>query len=309
MLCQHLIHTNLTIHHPAPQPLLPLHSLLLRLNLDFHIFLEPLREVTWRLPTHFPVLGGVSALLLSDLAGASEDTSDEVGAAESGHIKLAELSQGHEGKEKGENSRIIVRRNRVCNPRWVTIRINDTNRRHSRQSTLMETDIILQRVQDHHQIRLDRPVILQVLANSLVLNHLIPLIDDLNLRLPQDLIAVRQAPRNPAIEKMASACKLGSTDNSALLALARADEQDRSAVVGYAFYDLCCAAQVHGRGFKGDDVDSRADAVDVPLVPWVPQRGGMAHVGLRREEEGECDLVWPNGSGDGAVGLVEGGDV
>lgn len=292
-----------------PSTLLQLHSLLLRLSLNFHICFEPLRDVLCRLPGHLPLLGGVSALLLSDLAGASEDTGDEVGAAESGYMKSVKLSQSHEGKEKGENSRIIVCRNRVRNPRWVTIRINDANRRHTRQPTLMETDIIFQRVQDHHQIRLYRPVILQLLANSLIINHLIPLINDLNPRPPQDLIAVRQAPWNPAIEEMASACEVGSTDNSALLALTRADEQDRSAVVGYAFHDLCCAAQVHGRGFKGDDVDSRADAVDVPLVPWVPQRGGMAHVGLRREEEGKGDVVGSEGGGDGAVGLVEGGDV
>lgn len=211
--------------------------------------------------------------------------------------------------DRGENSRIIIRRNLIRNPRGVSIRIDDANGRDTRQPTLMETNIILQRIQNHHQIRLDRSMVLQILAESLIVNYLIPLINDLNPRPPQDLIAIRQAPRNPAIEKVTSACELGCADNSALLAFAGANEQDRSSVEGYAFYDLRCAAQMHRRGFKGDDMDTRADAVDVSLVPRVPQRGGMAHVGLRREEEGEGDIVWAEGSGDGAVGLVEGGDV
>lgn len=75
-----------------------------------------------------------------------------------------------------------------------------------------------------------------------------------------------------------------------------------------AFYYFRRAAEMRGGGFEGDDVDPRADAVDVSLVRRVPQGCGVSHVSLRRHEELEGDVLGPDGGGDHAVGLVEGGD-
>lgn len=81
-------------------PLLLLHRTLLRLSLSRPLLRHPVRQVLCSLPGHLPVLRSLSALLLSDLARASEDTGDEVRATESGYIKSANMSLHHEGREK-----------------------------------------------------------------------------------------------------------------------------------------------------------------------------------------------------------------
>lgn len=103
-------------------------------------------------------------------------------------------------------------------------------------------------------------------------------------------MAVGDAARRPPLEEMASAGQLGGIHDGAVLALAGADEEDETAAFGDAGDDAAGAAEVGGGDVEGDDVDTGADAEDVAAVERVPERGGVAEVGLGGEEEGEGDF-------------------
>lgn len=103
----------------------------------------------------------------------------------------------------------------------------------------------------------------------------------------QNLLAIRQAAGDPALEDVAALGTFGSVDDDASLALARADEEDQAAVLGYFADDFGGAPEVGCGHVQGDDVYTLADAEDVFCVCWVPEGGGVAEVGLRGEEEVE----------------------
>ncbi len=83
---------------------------------------------------------------------------------------------------------------------------------------------------------------------------------------------------------MASPTQRCRVDDRSVLSLARTHEQDDSAAFGDAGDDAAGAAQVRGRDVEGDDVDALADAEDVATVRRVPERGGVAEVGLGGQE-------------------------
>lgn len=177
---------------------------------------------------------------------------------------------------------IIIRRNRIRNPRRISISINNTDGRHIIQPALMQQRNILHGIQADDQIRLhSRPpleVFLELRQLGVVSVH------HLRLAPAQDLLSVRQTPGDPPLEDVVAPGQLGRADNGPLLALFRADEEEEAAAGCYLFDDLRCAAEVGCRHVEGDDVDAVADTEDIPRVQRVPSGCGMAEVSLGGEE-------------------------
>jgi hypothetical protein len=99
------------------------------------------------------------------------------------------------------------------------------------------------------------------------------LVDDLHLTPAEDLVGVRDAAGDPAVEEMASVCESGCVHHGAVLASARAGEEHQAAAFTDGSDDLTGAAEVGGGHVEGDDVDALADAEDVALVGGVPEGG------------------------------------
>jgi hypothetical protein len=99
---------------------------------------------------------------------------------------------------------VIIRRNRIRNPSWISIRIYHPNGWDIIQSTLMQQNIILQRIHHNHQIRLQRlplrNLLIKTRDNFVVFTHC------LNLTIPKDLVSIRDTPWCPALKEMTSFC-------------------------------------------------------------------------------------------------------
>jgi hypothetical protein len=94
-----------------------------------------------------------------------------------------------------------------------------------------------------------------------------------------------------------------------VLAIARADEEDKTALAGHLLDDLCGAAKVRSGGFEGDDVHALPDAVDVACIRGVPERRGVALVGFGCQEQLERDVGGRGGVAEQRVRLVVRRDV
>lgn len=88
----------------------------------------------------------------------------------------------------------------------------------------MQQNVILQRIQTHHQIRLQR----LPLRNPIIepLEWLIKHIHRSNAALRKNLIAVRDGPRYPLLEEMAPLRHLRGVDDGGPLSGSCADEED-----------------------------------------------------------------------------------
>lgn len=201
---------------------------------------------------------------------------------------------------------IIIRRNGVSHPSRIRIGIDDPHRRDPVQPALMQQDVVLQRVQTHHQIRLhNRPIEqLPLIPRDLLVQR----IDHLHPAPPEDLVAVGDRPGRPALEQVAPAGQPRGVDDAPVLPLPRAGEEDHAGALGDAADDAACAAEVGGGDVEGDDVDAGADAEDVAGVSRVPEGGGVAEVRLGGEEELERNVGGGRRVGEEGGRLVGGGD-
>ena len=173
----------------------------------------------------------------------------------------------------------------------------------------MQTDLVLQRVQADDEIWAEyrvRRASGRLRHHGLVLGDLaVEDVDDFDRAVAEDLLAVSQAPRRPAVEDVVRAGALGGVDDGVFLAVACADEEDDTAAAGDFADDFRRALQVGVGGVEADDVDAVADAEDVGAIARVPERGVVAEVGLCGEEHREGDLEgggWIPEVGEGGVG-------
>jgi hypothetical protein len=113
---------------------------------------------------------------------------------------------------------VIVGWNGVGDPGRVRISVNDTDRRDVVQRALVKQNVVLQRIETHDQIRAqDRPIIKLFLESR---NVLILFVDHLGPTLAQDLLPVRYASRDPALEQVVALGHLRGLDDGPVLAIA-----------------------------------------------------------------------------------------
>ena len=89
--------------------------------------------------------------------------------------------------------------------------------------------------------------------------------------------------------QMATPSQLRGINHTIDLSGPRADEENDSTAFCDARDDTACSPQVGGCYIQWDDVDSLADAKDVSRIDRVPKGRRVAEMGLRREEEFECN--------------------
>jgi len=166
----------------------------------------------------------------------------------------------------------------------------------------MQQHVILQRIHAHDKIRPQHRSIEQLLFEPR--DFLVQLVEDLGLAPPEDLLAVGDAARNPALEQVVSLCEFGGARDGAVFAVARADEQHHAAASAYFLDYFCGAPEMRGGHFERDDVDALPYSVDVARVGGVPQRSDVALVGFGCEEELEGDIGGRGGVVEEGVGLV-----
>lgn len=188
------------------------------------------------------------------------------------------------------NLPVVVRGNRIRDPRRIRIRVDDADRGDTLQPAFVQADVILERVQANHQIRLQRPVIRELLIHQPQVDVVVQLVHGPHAAAAQDLVPVRDRPGDPARKQVASLGHPRGVDDAACLSSARADEQDQPAVVRDALDDLGRAPQVGRRGLERDDVQALPDAVDVALVGGIPQTCGVPDVRLRGHKQLERDV-------------------
>jgi hypothetical protein len=193
---------------------------------------------------------------LALITGSAEDTGDELHAPQT----------------------IIIRGDGVRDSCRVGIRVDDADGRDVVQSALVKEDLVLHRVETHHQVRFQDGALRQVRSEFGEL--LVDGVDNLRFTRAQDLLTVREAPWNPPLEDVIAPGELRGSDDALFLALPRADEEDDAASTGDFLHHFGRSAQVRRRDVQRDDVDAVAYAKDVSRILWVPSRGGVAEVGL-----------------------------
>jgi hypothetical protein len=103
--------------------------------------------------------------------------------------------------------------------------------------------------------------------------------------------------------------ELCSADNGSILAVAGADEEDEACPSRNLLDYPGSSAQMGSCGLERDDVGALADTIYVAGVCGIPERGGMAVVGLRCEKELEGDVGERGGMAKESVRLVMGRDL
>lgn len=186
---------------------------------------------------------------------------------------------------------VIVRRNRIRNPRGFSIRIDDADRRHVHERALVQHDIVLHGVQANDEVGHEGPALRQVAVEAL--DGLVVLVEHLHGHTRKNDLAVRDRPGRPLGEEVAGARQPRGLRHDLRLAGPRADEQDEPAAVRHLLDDARGPAQVRRRLLQRDDVDALPDAVDVPRVRRVPERRVVAHVRLARHQQLQRHVLRP----------------
>lgn len=153
----------------------------------------------------------------------------------------------------------------------------------------MQQNVILHGVQADDQIGLEGALCFKLLLETFDL--LVILIDDLCATSAQDLRAVCDAARNPAVEEVTATGQFSSLGNNSLLAVTSTDKEDQTTTLGDTTNDSTCSAQVGGGLVKRDDVNALTYTKDVASVGRVPERGRVTQMGLRGKQEFEGDVV------------------
>ena len=142
----------------------------------------------------------------------------------------------------------------------------------------MQQNVILQRIQTHHQIRLQRLPLRNLII--IPLKRLIEHIHRSNPTLRKDLIAVRDGARYPLLEQMAPLRHLRSVDDGWTLSRPCPYEEDQSAVIGNTFYDFSCTPEMCGCSLERDDMHALPDAKNISLIHRIPETRSMAQMRL-----------------------------
>jgi hypothetical protein len=122
---------------------------------------------------------------------------------------------------------VIVCGNRICDPCGVGVGVNDTDGRDVVQSTLVQQDVILQRVHADNKIGPEYGALEQLLLKT---GHLLVfLVDNLGPTAAQNLLTVGDAARYPPLKQVVGFGELCSTDNGRILAVTGTHEQDEAA--------------------------------------------------------------------------------
>jgi hypothetical protein len=187
------------------------------------------------------------------------------------------------GEKWGSVLPVVVGRNGVGDPGGIRVCVDDADGGDVVEGALVQQDVVLERVEADDEVGAQHGAVVQLLVEAGDLG--VVLVNHLQLAAAQDLLAVGDAARDPALEQVVPLGQLGGARHGAVLALAGAHEQHDAASPRHLLDDFGGAAQVGGRLLERDDVDALADAVDVARVRRVPQRGGMALVGFRGEEQ------------------------
>lgn len=220
---------------------------------------------------------------------------------------LAGLAQ--QAADQGDGpQRVVVGGDRVRHPRRVGVGVDDADRGHAEQPTLVQADLVLQRVQAHDQVRAHGGVVAGGEFPAVLLELVVVDVDHLDAAGPQDLLAVGQAAGHPAVEDVVAPGQLGRVDRDLLRAVAGADEEDDAAPPGDLLDHLGRPQEVGVRRVQGDDVDAVPHAEDVAAVGRVPERRRVAEVRLVREEHREREAGGGGGvpqEGGRVVGLDE----
>lgn len=170
------------------------------------------------------------------------------------------------------------------------------------QTALVQEHDVLDRVQADHEVGLQHgPVDQGVLELG---ELLVQRVDDLHLAVAQDLLPVRQAAGDPALEDVVALGQLRRTDDAPLLALPRAHEQDESAPRRDLLHDLGRTAEVGRRDVQRDYVDPFSDTEDVAGILRVPAGRRVSEMRLVGEEEFECDVLWPGRGSDEVLRFI-----
>ncbi|TIA01461.1 hypothetical protein D6C82_03729 [Aureobasidium pullulans] len=214
----------------------------------------------------------VETPVLARLSGAAENTSDEVDASKT-----------------GADVPVVVGRNGVGDPGWVCVGVNNTNGGNVVETALVQQNVVLHGVQADDQIGLEGALCFKLLLETFDL--LVILIDDLCATSAQDLRAVCDAARNPAVEEVTATGQFSSLGNNSLLAVTSTDKEDQTTTLGDTTNDSTCSAQVGGGLVKRDDVNTLTYTKDVASVGRVPERGRVTQMGLRGKKEFEGDVV------------------
>ena len=183
---------------------------------------------------------------------------------------------------------VVVGRDGVGNPSGVGIGVNDANGWDVVQGAFVEQDIVFQWVQAHDKIRAKGGPVVELLVKALDL--LIQLVDDLCLAPAEDLLAVCDATRDPALEQMIALGQLGGPGNGPVLAITGSHKQYHASPAGDFLDNLCGSTQMGGGDFKRDDVDALPDAVYVAGICGVPERRDMTLMGFGGEQQLEGDV-------------------
>jgi len=198
---------------------------------------------------------------------------------------LRELSFAPECKG---NSPVVVGWDGVRHPCRLGIGVDDADGGDVFERALVQEDIVLNRVQTHDQVGLDR-----LSLNVLVVERadgLIVLVDEVDLQALEEHVAVGDCARRPFCEEVVPFAHLCGLDDHARLARPVPDKENVAARKSHAIDDARCPAQVRGCLLQRDDVNALANAENIPCVGWVPERGVVAHVHLRSHKELEGDV-------------------
>lgn len=170
------------------------------------------------------------------------------------------------------------------------------------QPTLMQQDIVLQRVQANHQIRLQR---LPTQKLVLVSRHdLIVGIHSLDRTLGENLVAISDTTRHPTVEQMATLRQGSGFDDGGILTSSSADKEDETPVVRYTFYNLGTTTEVSGRLLQADDVYTLSNTIDISLICRIPKLSRMAQMTLASHQKLERDIFWRRRVDDKLIGFI-----
>lgn len=214
-------------------------------------------------------LGGFDALALALFGGVAEQARNQ--------------SDGTEG--------VVVGRDRIRDPGGIRVRVDHADGRDREQAALVQQHFVLQRVHAHDQVGPHHLV--PSLRQHLVVgfNLLVVPVDRLHRAPTQDLLSVGQCAWHPAVEDMVALGFFRGADDDVAHPVPRTDKQDDTAAFRDLFNHFRRPFEVCVRDVERDDVDAVSYASDVAAVGRVPQRCGVAQMGLVGQEHGKGELV------------------